>query len=267
MTSNTEQAVWSYGEEPRVTDAPSTGLLAAFRGKFAMYRKLKTIPDNANLSLLEVLSPLLRRMPGNVPVLGRRYRRRKSALFEENLRLLNDVLAQSPIRGSYWIWGGLLLGWAREGGVISHDVGDADFAFCAADEALLESSEAALESAGFKRWLSFRNGAGERTERMYVRDGFRFEFFRMDDIGDGMYAYHMYGPGQAGTTEFVGHLPRQELEPFEFLGRTWLKPRDHEMMLNHCYGDWRTPNPGWSMSDDRSIVTRRAWRPSGNVAP
>jgi hypothetical protein len=245
--------------------APERGLRAAFRGKLAIYRALRTIPDNDGLSFRTALSPLLHQAPEGLPLVGAALRRRRSALFEQDMRLLNDVLADSPLAGRYWVWGGLLLGWAREGRVLPHDVGDADFAFTTEDEELLAAAEPRLAAAGFRRWFSFRNRAGQRTERVYVRHGFRFEFFRMDAVGEDTHEYHMYGPGRTGPVELAGHLPRQELEPFEFLGRTWLKPRDHDLLLRTCYGDWRTPDPTWTMFDDHSLVARRAWRPAADL--
>jgi hypothetical protein len=46
--------------------------------------------------------------------------------FVANLRLLNDVLAESPIADHYQLFGGLLLGMEREGRPLAHDP-DADF--------------------------------------------------------------------------------------------------------------------------------------------
>jgi hypothetical protein len=246
--------------------APPPGMLAAIRGKVEIYRALKAIPDNDHLPIWRVLSPLVSQAPQGLPLVRERYRRRRAALFERDMRRLNDALAGSALAGGYWVWGGLLLGWAREGKVLSHDVGDADFAYSAADEELFAEAEPLLVAAGFRRWFSFRNRAGQRTERVFVRHGFRFEFFRMDDAGEDTDEYFMYGPGASGPVELVGHLPRQELEPFQFLGRTWLKPHDHELLLRTCYGEWRTPNPTWSMFDDLSLVARRSWLPeAGDV--
>lgn len=244
--------------------APPPGLRAALRGKLAIYRALRSIPENDELSLWTALSPLVSQAPACVPFVRVVHLRRRSALFEQDMRLLNDVLAASPFAGRYWVWGGLLLGWAREGRVLSHDVGDADFGLSAEDDGLLAMAEPRLAAAGFRRWFSFRNRAGQRTQRVYVRHGFRFEFFLMDDVGADAHEYHVYGPGASGPVELVGHLPRQELQPFDFLGRSWLKPHDHDLLLSTCYGDWRTPDPSWSMFDDHSLVARRAWQPSAD---
>lgn len=240
---------------------PPPGMLSAFRGKLAIYRALRTIPDNADLPFRTALSPLVSQAPAVLPVVRDRYRPRRAAQFELDMRRLNDALAGSPLAEHYWLWGGLLLGWAREGRVLPHDVGDADIAYAAQDEELLDRAETWLVAAGFRRWFSFRNRAGRRTQRVFVRHGFRFEFFRMDEVDESTQEYSMYGPGASGPVELVGHLPRQELVPFRFLGRTWLKPRDHELLLRSCYGDWRTPNPDWDMFDDHSLVARRAWVP------
>lgn len=257
---------WGSDARSGGVGAPPPGLLAAFRGKVAVYRVLKTNRDNDNLPIWTALSPLVSQAPQGLPLVGNRYRRRRRTLFEQDMRLLNDALANSPLAGRYWVWGGLLLGWAREGRVLSHDVGDADFAFSAADEDLLAEAEPQLVAAGFHRWFSFRNRAGERTERVFVRHGFRFEFFRMGDVGTDTQEYFIYGPGASGPVELTGHLPRQDLEPFQFLGRIWMKPRDHELVLRTCYGDWRTPNPGWSMFDDLSLVAGQSWLPEADGA-
>ena len=65
------------------------------------------------------------------------------------------------------------------------------------------------------------------------------------------------GPGDAEAAE----LPRQELVPFEFLGRTWRKAADHDAELTAQYGDWRTPNTAWSYLDEHTIVSRARWSP------
>ncbi len=126
-----------------------------------------------------------------VPALDPALRRR---IFPRTLRRFNDAMATTPLQNRCFVWGGLLLGWAREGAPLAHDFADADFLIRAEDEHLLE-----------------------------------------------------------------GPIAEPPVEPFQFLGRSWLKPKDHEEFLTSTYGDWRTPDPGWSSSDDPSIVASQPW--------
>jgi hypothetical protein len=181
-------------------------------------------------------------------------------MIEHDLRLLNDALARTELAGRYWVWGGLLLGWAREGRVLPHDRGDADFAFSADDHERFLRAVPALIAAGFSYRGYYRNNAGEITEHVLERPGAHFDFFRMADAGE-RYQYYMYGPDydDRGPWEFIGRVKRQELEPFEFLGRTWLKPADHEAELEAIYGDWRTPNPRWCYLQEGTLIARTRW--------
>ena len=152
-----------------------------------------------------------------------------------------------------------LLGWAREGRILPGDA-DADFAFSAADDERYARAVLALLDAGFRRWFCFRNNSGEITEETFVRRGAKFEFFRITDLGQ-QHQYYMYGRDDQGPVELVARLARQELEPFEFLGRTWQKSADHEAELEAIYGDWRTPDPTFSYLDEGTIVGRSRWAP------
>ena len=55
---------------------------------------------------------------------------------------------------------------------------------------------------------------------------------------------------------FRQEIPAQGLAPFDLVGRTWQKVADHEAELTALYGDWRTPDPTWSCTEERSIVRR-----------
>jgi hypothetical protein len=46
----------------------------------------------------------------------------------DNLRVLKKVLTRTPPAGRTWLFGELLLGCVREGGLMLHDTSDADFA-------------------------------------------------------------------------------------------------------------------------------------------
>jgi hypothetical protein len=243
----------------RTVLAPPEALRTTLRGKATIYRHLLKVPENRTVSPSIALTRLADRAPAVVPVVSERYRRWRGALFEKDLQLLNDVLAESPLAGRYWIWGGMLLGWAREGRLLPHDIGDADFGVDADDADRFDAAEAQLLERGFRRGFRFHSRAGTCTERVLVRHGFKFEFFRMTTVAPTTHEFHVYALGRTGPMEVVGHLPKQELEPFDFLGRSWMKPRDHELLLRTCYGDWRTPNPAWDWFDDLSLVSARPW--------
>ena len=58
-------------------------------------------------------------------------------------------------------------------------------------------------------------------------------------------------------------IPAQPLEDVAFLGRTWLKTRDHDAELTALYGNWRVPEPGWDYLSGPAIVEPGPWDPSG----
>jgi hypothetical protein len=181
--------------------------------------------------------------------------------FVESLRLLNDALAGSSLAGRYWVWGGLLIGWARDGAPLAHDVLDADFCVLAEHVPLLAAAAPALVAAGFEPALRFRANDGSETEYSFVRAGAKFEFFVLRRSG-GLLWYHDFSLGihEGGPpTQAVAAIADQPLEPFELVGRTWLKHADHEAELTAMYDDWRTPDPHWWYMDDRAIVGRTTW--------
>lgn len=248
--------------EPRTRAVDSiTAARSRFRQRMTLYRVLRTIPENKQVPFRDAVSPTLSDFLAKAPVVAPLYRHIRSIRFHEDLRLLHDVLSESELAGHYWVWGGLLLGWAREGQVIVADVGDADFCYAGQDDHRFEQAVPLLLAAGFRRWFSFRNGAGELPVQSFIRRGSKFDFFRMTEVGDRWWEYYLYGSSDEGPVELVAHLPRQELESFFFLGRTWLKSQDHILELTTNYGDWDTPDPEWSYLDDGAVVSRRAWRP------
>jgi len=183
-------------------------------------------------------------------------------LFIVDLRRLNDTLAGSPLEDHYWVWGGLLLGWEREGKVLFHDDMDADFAVLESDWSLLVENVPALEAAGFRGVRRFRNLGGQVTEITFMRHGARFEFFRLEPV-DAMARYFVYGRHGRENEEIEREIPRQETEKFTFLGKVWHKVKDHERELAFIYGDWRIPDPNWSyMETTGDVVARRPWDPA-----
>jgi hypothetical protein len=180
-----------------------------------------------------------------------------------SLRLLNDVLARGPLAGRHWAFGGFLLGWAREGELMLHDSGDADFCFLAEDLDRLEASVPQLAAAGFELVHRFPSAsAPEPTEYSFRRDGDKFDFFRLW-VEDEVFRYANYGHAPTGPVRNDCAIPAQPLEEFRFLGRSWLKVRDHDAELTALYGDWRTPCTDWNYLDGPAIVSTEPWDDSG----
>jgi hypothetical protein len=184
--------------------------------------------------------------------------RRAVFTMVQDLQVLNDTLARSPIAGRYWLFGGLVLGWARERAVLGHDAVDADFAFFAEDEPLLQASFEHLYAAGFSPLYRFPGAGRPTTEYSFRKDHRKFEFFRINVVGD-RFHFHNYGVGPTGPVTNVCALPAQPLEEIRFLERTWLKVRDHDAELTANYGDWRTPDPDWNYLESPSIVETTRW--------
>jgi hypothetical protein len=171
--------------------------------------------------------------------------------FSNDLRDLNDVLEKTSLREHYRLMHGLLLGWAREGGIMPHDVLDVDIAI--ADEEFYRMTEAipALLKAGFKCSRRFINNDGQLTEVTFSKHGAGFDFFRMFSDGDRAW-YYLYD----ATTVLRASIPDQEAVPFVFLNRTWLKSKDHELELRSIYGSWEIPDPSFSYLDCLNIESR-----------
>jgi hypothetical protein len=197
----------------------------------------------------------------NVRLLDRAIRKE---IFPRDLQRLNDVLATTPLADRYSVWGGMLLGWAREGRLLAHDMMDADFLVLEEDASLVEEAAPILARAGYRRLHRYTNNAGQVTEYAFVKHEARFDFFLLfPDAGRSKRVF-VYTSGPDGLLELEGRLTVEPLEPFDFLGRRWLKPKEHEALLTSIYGDWRTPDPNWSALDDGSIFARRKWSSTDN---
>lgn len=184
------------------------------------------------------------------PSIDHRLQRR---LTERALRRLHRSLRGTPIDGRYWIWGGALIGWAREGRLLDSDLHDVDFAYLDEDHERFLDSIPALVGAGFQPARRFVDQRGRFVEHVLVRRRVRFEFFRLDAVGD-RWRYVICMPG--GETAATAEIPAQDRVPFRLVRRTWSKVADHDAELSAIYGDWRTPCPDWFYGDDHAVV---AW--------
>jgi hypothetical protein len=183
--------------------------------------------------------------------------------FETNLVLLRDVLESTVFAGRYWVIGGLLIGWAREGRVLAHDLWDADFGYMREDAGRFLEAVPRLEEAGFQRSCSYVDNDGATVEYRLAKDGAHFDFFEHSRSAGGL-RYKVFGieprQGRRVRIQYLTETRETEFIPFDFLGRQWRKPADHEAYLTAVYGDWRTPNPDYDYkTDDLSVIERTPW--------
>jgi hypothetical protein len=179
-------------------------------------------------------------------------------LLVANLQLLNDTLATTPIAGRTWIFGGLHLGIVREGGIMLHDTKDVDFAFLGEDVERLEASFPALIEAGFAPHFRFPGLTDDATEFSFIKDDAKFEFFRLDRVGDEM-IFHHYGKLPERSIRNRCAIPAQPLAEVRLADRTWLAARDGDAELTALFNDWRTPNPDWNYLEGPSVRETSVW--------
>lgn len=210
---------------------------------------------------------------------------RRKSRFVDGLTLLNQTLATTALADRYWIFGGLLLGWAREGGILRNDYRDADFAYMSEDRDRLISAVDTLREAGLRPLHRWTNNDGNTTEWVFERDGARFEFFEFSSVdpsdsiapGTPMFRHYGYFPKSGSWAEALTnpstsieqvevHLPYQAREEFKFLGSQWYKVVDHELELDSLYGQrWRAEpkvfyNSPWMTSrHSPAIYSRKSW--------
>lgn len=187
------------------------------------------------------------------------FRSRQITTFANDLRALHDVLENTELDGHYWIWGGLLLGWAREGAILSHDAQDADFGLVDDDFSRLVRSVPNIVRAGFSCARRFINNSGDVTELTFKRHGASFEFFRLYRE-HGRLRYYVYNSTRNEAIEVQKSIPDQPTTPFSFLGRTWFKHDDHDLELRSMYGSWEVPDPKWSFLDGPNVEASHVWQ-------
>jgi hypothetical protein len=163
----------------------------------------------------------------------------------------------------YWVIGGLLIGWAREGRVLPHDSQDGDFGILQQDREAFLRSVPALVAAGFEPLARYLDNRGIPVEYALRKDGARFDFFLHEPVGDHLRCTFFGvspGPGDPRPIEMISQFPHYGLAPMDFLGRAWLKPEDHEEFLTAEYGDWRSRRPAFDhRTDDRSVIQVNWW--------
>jgi hypothetical protein len=180
-------------------------------------------------------------------------------LRNRGLRRLDDVLGGTPLAGRYWVHGGALLGWARDGKLLLNDLNDVDLAYRAEDRDLFEAAIPSLVAAGFRVTCVYRTLEGRTTMERFRHGRVNYEFFAMWPEHGRLHTYSFgYANGiDEPFVELIHEYPDDGLEPFTLAGRTWLKPAHHEAYLEANYGDWRVSNPDFVYLHSPSVVERR----------
>jgi hypothetical protein len=185
--------------------------------------------------------------------------------IEADLRRLNDALRDNGLDGRVWVWSGLLLGWARERGVLRHDARDADFCIHERDVDALVAALPALERAGFPVFRIHRANEGDLSEIVLRRRFAHYDIFVVRDYPEAettpdWWSYKLFGTEDDGPLQYTALIPAQPLEPFDFLGRSWWKVADHDRELAELYGNWRVPDPTWDSMRNTRFVSRQLRR-------
>ncbi|MGB9111572.1 MAG: hypothetical protein WCF24_02470 [Acidimicrobiales bacterium] len=186
-------------------------------------------------------------------------------VFERNLRKLNDLFVRRGVDDRFWLSGGLLLGWARQGGILPNDYKDADFGLRSDDCGIFCALVPDLIAGGFLPFRRFRDNDGRTTLWSFWKDGSQFDFieYRTEEASRWFTGYFDF---DGASWQVIGKVPDGPLERISFLGRWWWKPGDHQAELAALYGDWEVPwdeaskGHAWNTGrDSPAIVERVAW--------
>ena len=131
----------------------------------------------------------------------------RTRTFVANLsRLLNDTLAATDLAGQYWVWGGLLIGWALDAPHSAHDSLDVDFCVLAVVHATFCARRAGAHAVGFAP-----------SALTLTRDGISFDFIVMERV---VWLSALLQFRHKTADAQVRRLPHdQALVPFELVGQ------------------------------------------------
>jgi hypothetical protein len=176
------------------------------------------------------------------------------------LESVNKVMRANTAMDGHWhVYGGALIGWAREGQLLGHDLKDIDLAIDENNLPEMVEIIDALVGEGFTIPHVFVSNDGSVREVALERQEVRIDLFVFRDVF-GFWDNRGYGTVHGHSSELISYLPRQPLETIELSGLPWPKVCDHDCELTAIYGDWRTPDPTWLFGDDHSLVAVSDWK-------
>jgi hypothetical protein len=183
---------------------------------------------------------------------------RDRAEVDNVLSSVHHALTVDGLIGHWHLYGGALLGWARQGRMLDHDLHDIDIAV---DEEALPELLDVIDSLcldGFDVDRVFVSNDGSVREVALRYGEVRVDLFVFRSV-QGFWDNRGYGDRHGRPSELVSMLPRQPLETVRLNGLMWPKVERHEVELETIYGDWQTPDPTWKFGDDRSVVRTELW--------
>ncbi len=216
-------------------------------------------PPQPGVSTTLILHKLVRAF---IPEHSRLRRTLHRFVFQRNLRTLNDFLVEHGVGDRFWVSGGLLLGWARHGGVLPHDYKDADFGMRSDDREIFCALVPDLIAAGFLPFRRWRDNEGRTTLWSFWKDGSQFDFVEYRSEGGSRW-FTGYFDFDGASWQVSGKLPDGPLERISFLRRWWWKPADHQAELAALYGDWEVPwdaaskGHAWNTGLDSPAIVER----------
>ncbi|MBF0153677.1 MAG: LicD family protein [Magnetococcales bacterium] len=178
-------------------------------------------------------------------------------MFQSNLLKFQVIVAEPPFKDHIVLWGGVLLGWMREGRILPWDR-DADFLIFDSERHLLPELISRLEAAGFELMITYFANDGVASEYSFVKGGRKFDLFIMKrELGMAQYLlFHRLSPKHPQSL-ITCAFPWHGTERGWFLGREWTIPARTDEHLASIYGQWRMPNPAYRYwEDDVSIISR-----------
>jgi len=182
---------------------------------------------------------------------------RVEAAFKKTLQLFN----QTPMQSRFWICGGVLLGYMREGSIIRGDT-DIDFHYWVEDEALLLKVFQELSGQGVEYVARYINNEGLVTQHVLKVLGVKVEFFAAWRK-EGYIEWNCYTTRHWNRPirQFLNRIPDLQFEPAQFYEIEVFKPVDHDLYLRALYGDWRKPMTDYTYYiDSAAIVSCEPWR-------
>lgn len=171
--------------------------------------------------------------------------------FILNMQLLNDILQKNGFSEKYWLIGGVVLGFIREGRLLDHD-SDVDFGIWESDHETFKKLIPKLRAAGFKPLFRWTNNNGQITEYCFMKDRAKFEFFiHFTDTSRPYLHWYAYELGQ--KVQLLRQMFRYETKSTNFLNCRWLIPSPPEKYLEDMYGNWKEPDKNFDYAEEGRV--------------